>query len=419
MSAAGRRESAAARTTRRVRCGCSRRAGSILARCADADRRFLLPRLAALGIPIRAARRRDDVGVLLHLRRRRADDERGRDRRHVDAARRVARRPARALDPRRAAPPLGLPGGDGRRARARPDGCCSTGRGSSAARSSGRCSSTPTSIRAVLEHVSILKLAEEEAAVLGGVEARRAGDRRHARLARVDRLRARASRRTSRRVRCRATRPARATRSRRRTSSGRAAGHAPAAAARRATAVVGATLRMKALVQTAMGVFAVDLDTEELEPADMPLGLSGSEPLKSRAAARRRRRGVRLDGRRRRRPQAAADALARRRHHLAGGGRRLAAGFRGRDRRDDPDVVVYASRNRLHLSDEWRRVLAGPGRRAARDRGGVAGDLVAQSHKVTGAGTRRARRRRRTRRPRRARSSPAFPPRARTGATAA
>ena len=58
----------------------------------------------------------------------------------------------------------------------------------------------------------------------------------------------------------------------------------------------------------------------------------------------------RLDGRRGRRPQAAADDLARRRHTWREAGAGLPQGRAVAIDEDDPDLIVYASRNRLHVS---------------------------------------------------------------------
>jgi hypothetical protein len=114
---------------------------------------------------------------------------------------------------------------------------------------------------------------------------------------------------------------------------------------------------LKAVVQTAMGTFEVDLDTEELEPTDMPLGLSGSEPLSLSlprvivAAASGSTIVAIVD----RRPplMLSYDAGATWREAGAGlpPGRAIAIA-------DDPDVMLYASRNRLHVSENggifWR-----------------------------------------------------------------
>ena len=141
-----RRGSAAARTTRRARSGCSAaRRRALRPLRARRTGRFLLPRLAALGIPLRVVPGERTAAFSLRVRRRPPHDARRRDRRRVDAARRAARRPARPLAARRAAPALGLPDRDARGARARHGGCCSTGTGSCGGPRAGRSSSTPTS----------------------------------------------------------------------------------------------------------------------------------------------------------------------------------------------------------------------------------------------------------------------------------
>jgi hypothetical protein len=114
---------------------------------------------------------------------------------------------------------------------------------------------------------------------------------------------------------------------------------------------------MKALVQTAMGMFEVDLDTEELEPTDMPLGLSGSEPLSlslPRVVASAASGSTIVAIVERKPPlMLSYDAGATWRESGAG----LPPGFAVAIG-DDPDVVLYASRNRLHLSENggifWR-----------------------------------------------------------------
>jgi hypothetical protein len=114
---------------------------------------------------------------------------------------------------------------------------------------------------------------------------------------------------------------------------------------------------MKALVQTAMGMFEVDLDTEELEPTDVPLGLSGSEPLSlslPRVVASAASGSTIVAIVERKPPlMLSYDAGATWRESGAG----LPPGFAVAIG-DDPDVVLYASRNRLHLSENggifWR-----------------------------------------------------------------
>jgi hypothetical protein len=106
-----------------------------------------------------------------------------------------------------------------------------------------------------------------------------------------------------------------------------------------------------------MGTFAVELETEELEPMDMPLGLSGSEPLRLSlprvlAAASSGSTIVAVVDRK---PPLliSYDAGVTWREAGAGlpPGVAVAIG-------DDLDTVLYASRNRLHVSENggifWR-----------------------------------------------------------------
>jgi len=114
---------------------------------------------------------------------------------------------------------------------------------------------------------------------------------------------------------------------------------------------------MRALVQTAMGTFAVDLETEELEPMDIPFGLSGSEPLSlslPRVVAAASSGSTIVAVVDRKPPLLLSyDAGVTWREAGAGlpPGNAVAIG-------DDPDVVLYASRNRLHVSENggifWR-----------------------------------------------------------------
>jgi hypothetical protein len=114
---------------------------------------------------------------------------------------------------------------------------------------------------------------------------------------------------------------------------------------------------VKALVQTAMGTFEVDLDTEELEPTDMPLGLSGSEPqsLSLPRVVAAAASGSTIVAVVERKPPLMLSYDAGATWREAGAG--LPPGFAVAIG-DDPDVVLYASRNRLHLSENggifWR-----------------------------------------------------------------
>ncbi len=114
---------------------------------------------------------------------------------------------------------------------------------------------------------------------------------------------------------------------------------------------------MKALVQTESGTFTVDLDTEEIAPAG-PVEVCGSEPLtlplpRLVAAAAVGSTVVAVVDRK---PPLMVSHDAGVTWREAGGG--LPPGFAVALADDDPDVVVYASRNRLHVSTDggvfWR-----------------------------------------------------------------
>lgn len=114
---------------------------------------------------------------------------------------------------------------------------------------------------------------------------------------------------------------------------------------------------MRALVQTAMGAFAVDLETEELEPTDVPLELSGSQPLSlslPRVVAAASSGSTIVAVVDRKPPLLLSyDAGVTWREAGAGLPPGVAVAIA-----DDPDTVLYASRNRLHVSENggifWR-----------------------------------------------------------------
>ena len=114
---------------------------------------------------------------------------------------------------------------------------------------------------------------------------------------------------------------------------------------------------MKALVQTAYGAFAVDLETEEIEPAG-PVQVSGSEPLSLSlprvvASASAGSTVVAVVDRK---PPLVVSHDAGLTWRETGGG--LPPGNAVAIFEDDPDLIVYASRNRLHVSTNggvfWR-----------------------------------------------------------------
>ena len=215
--------------------------GSILTRCAGADRSFVLPRLAALGIPLRLLEGKATSGFSFTYDR----DVRTM---HVDSIGDTwTPADASALDRRarwvHVAPLLrsDFPA-ETLAAMARGRRLLFDGQGLVRRSEVGPLQLDADFDPAVLEHVSILKLAEEEAEVLGGVEGLRVpeivvtlgsrgsivytgGVETHVPAQPLPRDPTGAG-------------DAFATAY----LAGRAAGHAPTAAARRATAVVGATL---------------------------------------------------------------------------------------------------------------------------------------------------------------------------------
>ena len=115
---------------------------------------------------------------------------------------------------------------------------------------------------------------------------------------------------------------------------------------------------MKALVATEYGTFAVDLETEEIEPSDASAGVSGSEPLTlslprvvASAAA-----GSTIVAVVDRRPPLVVSHDAGVTWRETGSG--LPPGNAVTIAEDNPDLIVYASRNRLHVSTDggvfWR-----------------------------------------------------------------
>jgi hypothetical protein len=116
---------------------------------------------------------------------------------------------------------------------------------------------------------------------------------------------------------------------------------------------------VKALVRTAHGVYAVELEEEEV------LGLEDVEVEAERAEVGLPRvvaaasRGSRVVAIVDRRPPLAISDDAGATWHEAGGG--LPPGFAVAIAPDDPDVVLYAARNRLFLSRDggrfWRALV--------------------------------------------------------------
>jgi hypothetical protein len=118
---------------------------------------------------------------------------------------------------------------------------------------------------------------------------------------------------------------------------------------------------VRAIVQTVSGKFAVDLDTEEVSPAD-PVDVYGSEPLtlslpRMVASAASGSTVVAIIDRK---PPLVVSHDAGVTWREAGAG--LPPGFAVALSEENPDVIVYASRNRLHVSTNggvfWRALAA-------------------------------------------------------------
>ncbi len=331
---AGRRRSAAARSTARARCsGCACRRASI-ARCALEDRDALLPPLVRLGTPVRYVPGEAtatfsfsyDGDVRTMSIEALGDTWQPGDVPELPSAPLGARRAARRAPtsrPRRS--PRSRGGGrvsfDGQ-------GLVRVPRARAAA------SSTTTSTATLLRHIWVLKLADEEAEVLGDPAAlgvrevlvthgSRGCDRllRRARRGGAGAPGRRRPDRRGRRVRDRV---------RRRAQRGLRAGAAPPGARPPSSRRCCRDDRRSSPPSPAS--FAVDLETDEVEPWDGERRRLPPAPVAQPAARRRGgRRG--LDRRRGRRREAAAPRLARRRLDLARVGPRPAAGPRGRDLR--------------------------------------------------------------------------------------
>jgi hypothetical protein len=110
---------------------------------------------------------------------------------------------------------------------------------------------------------------------------------------------------------------------------------------------------MKALVSTAYGAYAVDLETEEVSAAEGPVAAPPAPalalPLVLAAAASGSTVVAVLD----RRPPLAISHDAGVTWREAGGG--LPAGRAVAVAPDDPDLVLYAARNRLYVSTDGGR----------------------------------------------------------------
>ena len=114
---------------------------------------------------------------------------------------------------------------------------------------------------------------------------------------------------------------------------------------------------MRAIAHTGYGAFAVDLDTEEIEAAGA-VDAPASEPLNllCRRSSRRRAAGSTVVAVVDRKPPLVVSHDAGITWRETGGG--LPPGRAVAIAEDNPDLIVYASRNRLHVSTNggvfWR-----------------------------------------------------------------
>jgi hypothetical protein len=113
---------------------------------------------------------------------------------------------------------------------------------------------------------------------------------------------------------------------------------------------------MRAVVQTEYGAFAVDLETEEVEPTELPASRAEPPTLTLPRVVAAVAVGSTIVAVVDRRPPLLVSHDAGVTWREAGGG--LPAGRAVALSDDDPDLVVYASRNRLHVSTNggvfWR-----------------------------------------------------------------
>jgi hypothetical protein len=110
---------------------------------------------------------------------------------------------------------------------------------------------------------------------------------------------------------------------------------------------------MTALVSTAFGVYALDLDTEEVVDQEGPLPPAAAPPVQLPLLVAAAESGSTVVALLDRRPPLAVSHDAGRTWHEAGGG--LPAGRAVAIAPDDPDVVLYAARNRLYVSRDGGR----------------------------------------------------------------
>ena len=104
---------------------------------------------------------------------------------------------------------------------------------------------------------------------------------------------------------------------------------------------------MKAIVRTEGGTFAVDLETEEVEPSDEEVAAQRVDVELPRVVAASAV-GSTIVAVVDRKPPLVVSHDAGATWREAGGG--LPPGFAVAISEEDPDVIVYAARNRLHVS---------------------------------------------------------------------
>jgi hypothetical protein len=113
---------------------------------------------------------------------------------------------------------------------------------------------------------------------------------------------------------------------------------------------------MKAVVQTDFGAFEVDLDTEEIEPSELEPSIPEPPELTLPRVVTAAAVGSTIVAVVDRKPPLVVSHDAGVTWRESGGG--LPAGRAVAISEDDPDLVVYASRNRLHVSTNggvfWR-----------------------------------------------------------------
>ena len=110
---------------------------------------------------------------------------------------------------------------------------------------------------------------------------------------------------------------------------------------------------MKALVSTAYGVYSVDLETEDVAAEEAPVATPAAPSVQLPRVVAAAASGSTVVAVLDRRPPLAVSHDAGTTWHEAGGG--LPAGRAVAVAAEDPDVVVYAARNRLYVSTDGAR----------------------------------------------------------------